>query len=55
MSHEVALNLRLKIENEDITSDLLKLRRRVRNDNFNYEHHRALSRLVVKQVFDVNV
>jgi len=55
MSHEVALDLRSKTGSGDIASDLLGLRRRVRNGNFNYEHHRALSRLVVKQASDVDV
>ncbi len=55
MSHEVALDLRSKTGSGDIASDLFGLRRRVRNGNFNYEHHRALSRLVVKQASDVDV
>ncbi|KAL9098173.1 MAG: hypothetical protein Q9163_006116 [Psora crenata] len=54
MSHEVALHLRSKIGGY-IDSDLVELRRRVRNGNFNYEHYRALSRLVVKQASDVDV
>ncbi len=53
--HEAALDLRSKTGSEDIASDLLGLRRRVRNGNFNYEHHRALSRLVVKQAPDVDI
>ena len=55
MGHEVALDLRSKTGSGDIASDLLGLRRRIRNGNFNYEHHRALSRLVVKQASDVDV
>jgi len=55
MSHEVALDLRSKTGSGDIASDLFGLRRRVRNGNFKYEHHRALSHLVVKQASDVDV
>ncbi len=55
MSHEVALDLRSKTGSGDIASDLLGLRRRVRNGNFIYEHCRALSRLVVKQAPDVGI
>ena len=54
-SHEVALDLRSKTRNEDIASELFTLFRRVRNDDFNYEYYRALSRLVIKQAFDVDI
>ena len=45
--HEVALNLYSKSGNEDIASELYTLFRRVRNGDFNYEHYRALTRLVI--------
>lgn len=54
-THDVALDLRSKIGSGFIVSDLVELRRRVRNGNFNYEHHRALSCLVVKQASDVDI
>ena len=53
--HEVAFNLRSKTKSEDVASDLSALFRCVRNGNFNYEHYRALSRLVVKQASDVDI
>ena len=46
--HEVALDLRSKIGNNDKASELSKLFKRVRSGRYNYEHYRALSRLVVK-------
>ncbi len=46
--HEVALNLKLKTGSRDIASKLSTLFRRVRNNNFNYEYYRALSRLIIK-------
>ncbi len=39
----------------DIASELLTLRKRVRDGNFNYEYYRALSRLVIKQAPDVDI
>ena len=54
-SHEVALNLHSKTENKNVTFELFVLFRRVRNNNFNYEHYRALSRLVLKQALDVEI
>lgn len=54
-SHEAALDLRSKIESEDIASELFALFRHIWKGNFIYEHYRALSRLVVKQVSDVDI
>ncbi|KAL8698069.1 MAG: hypothetical protein Q9201_006780 [Fulgogasparrea decipioides] len=53
--HEVALDLRSKTGNENIASELSTLFRRVQNGNFNYEHYRALSRLVVKKAPDIDI
>jgi len=53
--HEVALDLQSKVGSGDIASELSALFRRVRNGNFNYEHYRALSRLVIKQAPDVDI
>jgi len=55
MGHKVAFNLRSRTESGDIASELSTLFRRVRNGNINYEHYRALSRLVVKNAPDVDV
>ena len=53
--HEVALELRSKIGNNDIASELSELFKRVRNGRYNYEHYRVLSRLVIKQASDVDI
>ena len=53
--HEVALDLRSKIGNNDIASELSELFKRVRSGRYNYEHYRALSHLVVKQASDVDI
>ncbi|KAL8788263.1 MAG: hypothetical protein Q9213_001783 [Squamulea squamosa] len=55
MGHKVAYNLRSKIGNNDIASELSELFKRVRSGRYNYEHYRALSRLVVKQASDVDI
>ena len=53
--HKAAFNLRSKIENEDLASELSTLFRRVRTDSFNYQHYRSLSQLVIKRTSDVNI
>ncbi|KAI4203343.1 MAG: hypothetical protein LQ346_001814 [Caloplaca aetnensis] len=53
--HEVALDLRSKTGHGDVASELSALFRRVRNGNFNYEHYRTLSRLVIKKAPDVDI
>ena len=55
MGHEVALDLQSKTGSGDVASELSALFRRVRNGNFNYEHYRSLSRLVVKKATDVDI
>ncbi|KAL8673853.1 MAG: hypothetical protein Q9168_001718 [Polycauliona sp. 1 TL-2023] len=52
---EVALDLRSKTGHGDVASELSALFRRVRINQFNYEHYRALSRLVIKQASDVDI
>ncbi|KAL2043514.1 hypothetical protein N7G274_003821 [Stereocaulon virgatum] len=47
--HEVALNLRSKIGSDNVASDLSELFIRVQRGRYNYEHYRALSRLVIKK------
>jgi len=53
--HEVALDLRSKIGNSNIATELSKLFGLVQSGRYNYEHYRALSRLVVKKAPDVDI
>ena len=53
--HEAAFNLRSKIGNGDLASELSSLFRRVRTGSFNYQHYRPLSQLVIKKASDVNI
>ncbi|KAL9607795.1 MAG: hypothetical protein Q9167_007323 [Letrouitia subvulpina] len=55
LGHEVTYNLRSKVGNNDIASELSELFKRVRSGRYNYEHYRALSRLVVKRASDVDI
>ena len=55
MGHKVAFNLRSKIGNKDIASELSELFKHVRSGRYNYEHYRALLRLVVKKASDVDI
>jgi hypothetical protein len=53
--HEVALDLRSKTGNRNVASDLLGVRERVHKGDFNYEHYRALSRLVIRNASDLDI
>ncbi|KAL9596264.1 MAG: hypothetical protein Q9179_004676 [Wetmoreana sp. 5 TL-2023] len=53
--HEVALDLRSKIGNSNVATELSKLFGLVQSGRYNYEHYRALSRLVVKQAADIDI
>ncbi len=53
--HEVAFGLRSKTRNGNIVSELSTLVGRVQNGDFNYEHYRVLSRLVIKEAPDVDI
>ncbi|KAL2042020.1 hypothetical protein N7G274_005208 [Stereocaulon virgatum] len=53
--HDVALDLRSKIGNSNIASELSELFKRIQGNRYNYEHYRALSRLVVKKASDVDI
>jgi len=53
--HEVAFNLRSTIGNSNIATELSKLFILVQSGRYNYEHYRALSRLVVKKAPDVDI
>ena len=55
MDHEAALDLQSKTRSGDIASELFKLRKRVRNGDFDYKYYRMLSRLVIKQAPDIDI
>ncbi|KAL9121789.1 MAG: hypothetical protein Q9187_001654 [Circinaria calcarea] len=54
-SSEVAIHLNSGIGNGDVASDLLNLRQRVQKGDFNYEHYRALVRVVIHEASDVEI
>lgn len=51
----MALDLRSKIGNDNVATELSKLFGLIQRGRYNYEHYRALSRLVVKQASDVDI
>ena len=55
MGHEAAYNLRSKIGNNDIASEISELFKRVRSGYYNYEHYHALSCLVIQKASDVDI
>ncbi|MCJ1425542.1 hypothetical protein MMC29_003442 [Sticta canariensis] len=55
LGHEAAFDLRSKISNSYIDTELSKLYGLVRSGRYNYEHYRVLLRLVVKQASDVDI
>ena len=55
MGQKAAFNLRSKIGNNNIIIELSKFFEFVQNGRYNYEHYRTLSRLIVKQVLDVDI
>jgi len=55
MGHKVAFNLRSRIGNSNIATELSKLFGLVQSGRYNYEHYRALSRFVVKKAPDVDI
>ena len=52
---DAATNLPSKTGDEDLASDLLALRRRVQKGDYDYNHFRALSRLVIDSASDINI
>jgi hypothetical protein len=52
---EAAGHLASRTESREIATDLLGLRRRVQNGDFNYEHYRPLVRCITQKASDVNV
>jgi len=55
MGHEVALDLRSKTANRNVSSELATLVGRIRKGDFNYEHYGTLSRLVIKNASDFDI
>ena len=55
MGQEVALDLRSKVGNRNMASELATLLGRVRKGDFNYDHYRALVRLVIQRAPDLNI
>ena len=52
---EAANYLPSQIENRDVVSDLLKLRKRIQKGDFNYQRYRSLSQFVIKKTSDVDI
>ena len=50
-----ASNLLSRAGNSDVASDLFNLRKHVLNDDFKYEHYRALLRLVINKASDIDI
>ena len=55
MGSDVAIYLPSRTGNRNVASDLLRVRERLQKGDFNYEHYRALSRLVIKKASDVGI
>ena len=53
--HEVAFSLHSKIGNDNVATELSKLFGLIQRGRYDYEHYRALSRLVIKQAPDVDI
>ncbi len=53
--HDVALDLRSNTGNRNVALDLIEVRGRIHKGDFNYEHYRALSRLVVRKTSDFDI
>ena len=55
MGHKAAYNLRSKIGSDNVASELSELFKRVQRGHYNYEHYRALSRLIIKKASDLDI
>lgn len=53
--HDVALDLRSDTGNRNVALDLIEVRGRIHKGDFNYEHYRALSRLVIRKTSDFDI
>ncbi len=53
--HDVALDLRSNTGNRNVALDLIEVRGRIHKGDFNYEHYRALSRLVIRKTSDFDI
>ncbi|KAN0073910.1 hypothetical protein V8E54_007847 [Elaphomyces granulatus] len=52
---DTAFNLRSKTSSRNVASELSFLFGRIQNDDFNYEHYRALSQLVIRKAQNVDI
>ena len=52
---EAAFNLCLKTSSRDVASELADLFKRIRNGDFNYQHYRTLSQLVIRKASDIDI
>lgn len=55
MGQKNAYNLRSKLSNQNIASELSTLFRRVQNRDFNYKYYRSLARFVIQQASDIEI
>ena len=56
LTSDAAFYLHLKIGgNQDMATELLRIRKRIQNGDYNYENYRALSQLVIKKASDVKI
>jgi hypothetical protein len=55
MGQKIAYNLRSKIGNSNIATELSKIFGLVQSGRYNYQHYRSLSQLVIKKASDVNI
>ena len=55
MGHKAAYNLRSKISESNIATELSKIFGFVQSSRYDYEHYRALSRLIVTKASDVDI
>ncbi len=53
--HDVALDLRSNTGNRNVALDLIEVRGRIHKGDLNYEHYRALSRLVIRKTSDFDI
>ena len=55
LGSNAALHLQSKTGNHDLTSELVAILKRVQKDDFDYQHYRALSQLVIKNAPDIDI
>ncbi|EDN05787.1 predicted protein [Histoplasma mississippiense (nom. inval.)] len=55
MGEEAAFNLRSRVSDQNVDSDLAGLFKRLRQGHFNYHYYRALAQLVIQKAPDINI